>query len=182
MTVKPTTLNDACLIEPAVFGDERGYFLESWNALKYKEVGIDSTFVQDNQSCSPRGVLRGLHYQIESTQAKLVWVVQGEVYDVIVDLRRASSTFGKWFGVSLSAENKSRLYVPRGFAHGFLVSSESAVFCYKCDNYYAPQHERTIAWDDPELAIDWPLADCGKPTISAKDMAGKSFAECDKFE
>ncbi len=182
MHVEATSLADACLIKPEVFGDQRGYFFESWNARDYQEAGIACDFVQDNQSCSPRGVLRGLHYQIQSTQAKLVWAQQGEVYDVIVDLRRSSPTFGRWHGVCLTEENKYRLLVPRGFAHGFLVLSETAVFCYKCDNYYAPQYERSLLWNDSELDINWPLDLSGQPILSAKDAAADTFANCDKFD
>lgn len=176
MNIQPTALDGAILIEPRVFGDDRGYFFESWNARAFAEAGIDCAFVQDNVSRSARGVLRGLHYQAEQTQAKLVWVQAGEVFDVIVDIRRGSPTFGKWEGFYLSAENKRRLFVPRGFAHGFLVVSESAEFFYKCSDYYAPQHERAIIWNDPTLGIEWPLGGIGAPILSKRDAEAARFA------
>lgn len=176
MLVLPTSLEGAFLIEPRIFGDDRGYFFESWNARDYAVHGIDTDFVQDNVSRSTCGVLRGLHYQAENTQAKLVWTQSGEVFDVIVDIRAGSPTFGRWEGFVLSAENKRRLFVPKGFAHGFLVLSESADFFYKCSDYYAPQHERAIRWDDPTLAITWPLEGIGSPLISPKDAAASLFS------
>ncbi|WP_044873077.1 dTDP-4-dehydrorhamnose 3,5-epimerase [Pseudomonas sp. LFM046] len=175
-----TDLPDVLILEPKVFGDERGFFFESFNARTFTEVtGVQREFVQDNHSRSQRGVLRGLHYQLQKTQGKLVRVVQGEVFDVAVDVRRSSPTFGRWVGVHLSAENKRQLWVPEGFAHGFLVLSESAEFLYKTTDYYAPEHERCIRWDDPDLAIDWPIAEA--PQLSAKDQAGANFKDADLF-
>lgn len=170
-----TELADVLILEPKVFGDERGFFFESFNARAFAQAtGLTREFVQDNHSRSTRGVLRGLHYQLQQPQGKLVRVTAGEVYDVAVDLRQGSRTFGRWLGVHLSAENKRQLWVPEGFAHGFLVLSEFAEFLYKTTEYYAPEHERCIRWDDPTLAIDWPLQ--GKPQLSAKDQAGVAFA------
>lgn len=175
-----TKLPGVLTLEPKVFGDERGFFFESFNARAFAEAtGLQCEFVQDNHSRSQRGVLRGLHYQVQQAQGKLVRVTAGEVYDVAVDLRRSSPTFGKWVGTLLSAENKRQLWVPTGFAHGFLVLSEFAEFLYKTTDYYAPEHERCIRWDDPSLAIDWPLD--GVPQLSAKDQAGLSFAEAQVF-
>src|SRR3546814_4413272 len=164
------------LIEPAVFPDARGFFLESWNARRFAEAGIDAAFVQDNHSRSVRGTLRGLHYQIERTQGKLVRVTQGEVFDVAVDIRRSSPTFGRWVGARLSAANKAMLWVPPGFAHGFCVLSEAAGFLYKCTDFYAAQHERSIRWDDPDIGIDWPLQAGVAPSVSPRDAAGGSEA------
>jgi dTDP-4-dehydrorhamnose 3,5-epimerase len=155
------------LIEPKVFGDARGFFLESWNELRYREAGLAATFVQDNLSFSRRGALRGLHFQNPAPQAKLVSVLQGEVFDVAVDIRRRSPTFGRWHGVNLSAENKRQFFIPPGFAHGFAVLSDAALFFYKCTDFYAPQHEVTVAWDDPDIGIQWPLAN---PVLSDKDQ------------
>jgi dTDP-4-dehydrorhamnose 3,5-epimerase len=167
-----TPIDGLVMLEPRVFGDERGFFLESYNQRSFEQlVGFAPAFVQDNHSKSVRGVLRGLHYQIEQPQGKLVRCTAGAVWDVAVDLRRGSATFGRWWGVELSADNKRQLWVPPGFAHGFLVLSESAEFMYKTTDYYAPQHERCIAWNDPELAIDWPL-DGREPVLSAKDRVG----------
>jgi dTDP-4-dehydrorhamnose 3,5-epimerase len=177
--VTPTAIADVLLIEPKVFGDPRGFFLESWNAKVFAEAGIPASFVQDNHSRSPRGVLRGLHYQVRQSQGKLVRVASGEVFDVAVDLRRASPTFGRWVGERLSAENKRMLWIPPGFAHGFLVLSESADFLYKTTDYYAPEHERVLAWNDPELGIRWPLA--GTPTLSARDAAGTRLRDAEVF-
>lgn len=179
MNIARTSLPDVLLIEPKVFGDARGFFLESWNARAFTAAGIPAAFVQDNHSRSSRSVLRGLHYQVQQMQGKLVRVIAGEVYDVAVDIRRSSPTFGRWVGVTLSAENRRIVWIPPGFAHGFLVLSEAAEFLYKATDYYAPEHERTIAWDDPELAIDWPLA--GAPTLSAKDRAGIRFRDAQVF-
>ena len=165
---------DVVLIEPKVFGDERGFFFESFNHQQFEEaIGRQVNFVQDNHSRSARGVLRGLHYQTRQTQGKLVRVVQGEVFDVAVDIRKDSSTFGKWVGVLLSAENKHQLWVPEGFAHGFVVLSESAEFLYKTTDYYAPAYERCICWNDSDLGIDWPID--FPPTLSAKDESGASL-------
>lgn len=166
MKVTPTAIPEVLIVEPRVFPDERGYFLETWNQLRYAEAGIDVTFVQDNLSFSRRGVLRGLHYQNPNAQGKLVSAAHGEVFDVAVDLRVDSPTFRQWVGVTLSAENQRRLWVPAGFAHGFVVTSESAVFAYKCTDYYAPRDERSLRWNDPELSIDWPVE---SPVLSAKD-------------
>ncbi len=157
------------LIEPRVFGDTRGFFLESWNERRYRDAGIPGPFVQDNLSFSRRGTLRGLHFQNPSAQAKLVSVLQGEVFDVAVDMRRSSPTFGQWQGATLSAENKQQFFIPPGFAHGFAVLSETALFCYKCTAFYAPKHEVTLAWNDPDIGIQWPLAD---PVLSEKDQRG----------
>ena len=180
MNVIATLIPDVLIIEPKVFGDARGFFFESYNRRTFREAtGIDVDFVQDNHSRSARGVLRGLHYQIRQPQGKLVRVVAGEVFDVAVDLRRASPTFGKWVGATLSAENKRMMWVPAGFAHGFLVTSEHAEFLYKTTDYYAPEHERCIAWNDPALAIAWPLD--GEPALSAKDRAGTPFRDAETF-
>jgi dTDP-4-dehydrorhamnose 3,5-epimerase len=176
-----TSLADALVLEPEVFGDARGFFFESFNARRFGEImGTATHFVQDNHSRSAKGVLRGLHYQIRQPQGKLVRVVAGEVFDVAVDLRRSSPTFGKWYGHRLSAENKLQLWIPAGFAHGFLVLSDSADFLYKTTDYWAPEHERCIAWNDADLAIDWPL-DGVVPQISAKDARGAAFADAEMF-
>lgn len=176
MKITPCAIPDVLLIEPKVFGDERGFFYESFNQRDFQKItGLDLQFVQDNHSKSAKGVLRGLHYQVQQPQGKLVRVVAGEVFDVAVDIRPGSPTYGRWVGEILSADNKRELWVPPGLAHGFLVLSESAEFLYKTTDYYAPVHERAIAWNDPTLAIDWPLN--GKsPLLSAKDAAGASFA------
>jgi len=175
-----TELPGVLILEPRVFGDDRGFFFESFNARAFAEAtGLQCEFVQDNHSRSQRGVLRGPHYQVQQAQGKLVRVSAGEVYDVTVDLHRSSPTFGKWVGTLLSAENKRQLWIPAGFAHGFLVLSEFAEFLYKTTDYYAPEHERCIRWDDPSLAIDWPLD--GAPQLSTKDQAGVSFAEAQVF-
>lgn len=180
MQAIPTGIPGLTVLEPRVFGDARGFFFESFNQKKFAELtGASETFVQDNHSRSARNVLRGLHYQIKQPQGKLVRVVAGEVFDVAVDIRRSSPTFGKWFGVHLSAENKKMLWIPAGFAHGFIVLSESAEFLYKTTDYWAPEHERCIIWNDPELGIDWPLQ--GEPLLSAKDAAGKAFREAEVF-
>jgi dTDP-4-dehydrorhamnose 3,5-epimerase len=180
MNVIQTDLPGVLILEPKVFGDERGFFYESFNARAFAEAtGLSREFVQDNHSRSQRGVLRGLHYQVQQAQGKLVRVTAGEVYDVAVDIRRDSPTFGRWIGVTLSAENKRQLWVPEGFAHGFLVLSEFAEFLYKTTDYYAPAHERCIRWDDPSLAIDWPHATA--PQLSAKDQAGLTLNEAEMF-
>lgn len=176
----PTSLPDVFVLEPRVFGDERGFFLESYNEQAMREFGIDEGFVQDNHSCSSRNVLRGLHYQVKQTQGKLVRVVEGEILDVAVDLRRSSPTFGRWEAVRLSGENKRMLWIPRGFAHGFRVISEKAHVLYKATDYYAPEHERTLVWNDPELKIDWGLD--SEPIISAKDQRGVNLANAETFE
>ena len=184
MKVTPTALPEVLLIEPQVFGDDRGFFFESWNQRQLDAiVGTPLRFVQDNHSRSRRGVLRGLHYQVEQSQGKLVRVVQGLVFDVAVDLRRGSRRLGQWVGVLLSAEDKRQLWIPPGFAHGFLVLSDTAEFLYKTTDYYAPAAERCLAWDDPHVGIRWPLAEVGgAPSLSAKDAQGQSWADCDKFD
>ncbi|AFY68931.1 dTDP-4-dehydrorhamnose 3,5-epimerase [Thalassoporum mexicanum PCC 7367] len=181
MEIIKTKIPDLLIIEPAVFGDDRGFFMESFNQQKLAdEAGITLEFVQDNHSRSGKNVLRGLHYQIQQAQGKLVRVVIGEVLDVAVDLRKSSPTFGQWVSVILSAENKRQFWVPPGFGHGFLVRSDYADFLYKTTNYYAPQHERSLLWNDPELNIDWQLD--GEPILSNKDKAGKRLKEADLFD
>jgi dTDP-4-dehydrorhamnose 3,5-epimerase len=167
------------IIEPRVFGDERGFFYESYNQRAMIAAGITAEFVQDNHSRSARGVLRGLHYQTQHTQGKLVRVISGSVYDVAVDLRKSSPTFGKWVGIELSAENKRMAWIPPGFAHGFVVTSDNAEFLYKTTDYWAPEFERSLLWNDPALGINWPLI--GEPTIAAKDAAGLPFSQCEVF-
>ena len=174
MKVSATDLAGVKLIEPRVFGDDRGFFMESWNARAFAQAGIDATFVQDNHSRSRKGVLRGLHYQIEHAQGKLVRCVAGEVFDVIVDLRRSSPTFGRSLGLTLSAQNQRMLWVPPGFAHGFLVLSEFVDFLYKTTDYWYPEHERTLLWNDAALGIAWPLG--GAPILAPKDAAGTPLA------
>ncbi len=179
-----TEIPEVFILEPKVFGDARGFFTESFNAEAFaKATGLRPNFVQDNHSKSGRGVLRGLHYQLQQPQDKLVRVVQGEVFDVAVDLRRSSPTFGHWVGVHLSAENFRQVWVPRGFAHGFIVLSETAEFLYKTTGYYSPASERAIAWNDPQLGIRWPLPEgLAAPLLSGKDQLAKSFAEAEMFE
>lgn len=180
MQVLKTTIPEVLIFEPRVFGDERGFFFESFNQKVFNEAtGLSPDFVQDNHSRSAKGVLRGLHYQVQQAQGKLVRVSAGEVFDVAVDLRRGSATFGQWVGAHLSAENKRQMWVPEGFAHGFLVLSECAEFLYKTTDFYAPQYERCIRWDDPEIGIAWPVQ--GQPTLSAKDQQGKSLQEAELF-
>jgi len=179
MDFLPTSIPDVMLIKPRVFGDARGFFMETWEARKFAAAGLDVTFVQDNYSRSVQGTLRGLHYQVEQPQGKLVRVTYGEVFDVAVDIRKSSPTFGKWVGATLSDKNKHQLWVPPGFAHGFYVLSEAAEFFYKCSDFYAPTHERTLCWDDPELKIEWPLL--GMPLLSPKDQLGKRLADADCF-
>ena len=174
MNVIKTEIQDVLIIEPQVFGDERGFFMESWNYKAFNDaVGREVNFVQDNHSRSAKGVLRGLHYQVQQPQGKLVRVVAGEVFDVAVDLRKASETFGKWVGCHLSAENKRQFWLPEGFAHGFLVLSETAEFLYKTTDFHAPEYEQCIRWDDPDLGIEWPMK--GGLTLSAKDADGDTF-------
>ena len=168
MKLTLTPIKDLVVIEPKVFGDERGYFYEAYNKNTFHELGLDYDFVQDNQSFSRKGVLRGLHFQKQFPQAKLVRVIEGEVFDVAVDLRKDSPTFGKWYGVTLSGENKKMFMIPRGFAHGFLVLSETAVFSYKCDNFYHPNDEGGIIYNDPDIGIEWPEVDC-ELVLSEKD-------------
>ncbi|MCZ8253459.1 MAG: dTDP-4-dehydrorhamnose 3,5-epimerase [Hylemonella sp.] len=181
MQIVPTAIPEVLIIEPKVFGDARGFFFESYNARAFAQAtGLDLNFVQDNHSRSARGVLRGLHYQLKQAQGKLVRVVRGSVFDVAVDVRRSSPTFGRWVGVELSESNHRQLWVPAGFAHGFLVTSESAEFLYKTTDYYAPEHERCIAWNDPAIGIEWPL-DGGAPALSAKDQQGVPLAQAEVF-
>ena len=182
MKATPLTIPDVILIEPKVFGDERGFFFESFNQAQFEQaIGKSVQFVQDNHSRSVKHVLRGLHYQIQQPQGKLVRVVQGEVFDVAVDLRKSSKTFGQWVGEILSAENKRQLWIPEGFAHGFVVLSDTAEFLYKTTDYWFPEHERCIRWDDPTLAIDWPPI-INQPVISAKDGQCASFDAAEVFE
>ncbi len=181
MKIIYTEIPDVLIIEPRVFGDDRGFFYESYNERKWRVLtGLDTKFVQDNHSLSLRGVLRGLHYQIRQTQGKLVRVVSGEIFDVAADIRRSSRTYGKWVAVRISAENKRQLWVPEGFAHGFLVLSESAEVLYKATDYYAPEYERSIIWNDPDLAINWPLK--GEPVVSPKDSKGLLLKDAEVFE
>jgi dTDP-4-dehydrorhamnose 3,5-epimerase len=180
MKVTPTNLPEVLLIEPRVFGDERGFFFESWNEREFRRAGIDQHFVQDNHSRSARHVLRGLHYQIRQPQGKLVRVVAGEIFDVAVDVRRSSPRFGQCVTVSLSAEKHNMLWVPVGFAHGFCVVSDFAEVLYKATDLYAPEHERTIAWNDPAIGIRWPIA--GSPTLSPKDSKGVPLSEAEVFD
>ncbi|WP_163339734.1 dTDP-4-dehydrorhamnose 3,5-epimerase [Desulfopila sp. IMCC35008] len=181
MNVIRTVIEDVLIIEPQVFGDDRGFFLESYNEKRWREeTGLTKPFVQDNHSRSVRGVLRGIHYQIKQPQGKLVRVVSGEVFDVAVDLRKNSKTFGQWVSVLLTAENKKQLWIPEGFGHGFLVVSEHADFLYKTTDYYSPENERCIVWNDAQLNIDWPQDI--EPQLSAKDSKGVRFADADVFE
>ncbi len=180
MKTTPTALPGVLVIEPSVFGDDRGFFFESWNARALAESGIDAAFVQDNHSRSRRGVLRGLHYQVRRPQGKLVRTVVGEAYDVVVDLRRSSPTFGRSVGITLSAENRKMLWVPPGFAHGFLALTDTVDFLYKTTDYWHREHERTLLWNDPALGIDWPLA--GEPILAAKDAAGTPLAQAETFD
>ena len=180
MKIAATNLTDIFVLEPAVHGDERGFFFESFNQKRFEEaVGRKTQFVQDNHSRSVKGVLRGLHYQIRQPQGKLIRALQGEIFDVAVDLRRHSATFGKWSGTVLSAENKKQMWVPEGFAHGFVVTSETAEILYKVTDYYAPQHERSLLWNDAAIAIAWPLD--GAPILSVKDRIGAPLAQAEVF-
>lgn len=181
MKVIETSLPGVVIVEPRVFGDERGFFLESWNRNAFAGHDLPVEFVQDNHSRSSQGVLRGLHYQIQKPQGKLVRVTQGEVFDVAVDLRRSSPSFGKWTGVVLSAQNHRMFWVPPGFAHGFYVLSESADFQYKCTEYYAPEHERSLQWNDPAVGVEWPLVNGQQPIVSDKDRDCPPMAELDVF-
>lgn len=187
MKLIPTALAEVLVVEPRVFGDSRGFFLESFNQREFAaQTGVTLPFVQDNHSRSSRGVLRGLHYQLKQPQGKLVRVVRGRVFDVAVDMRRSSPSFGRWAGVELSEDNHRQLWVPPGFAHGFLVLSESCDFLYKTTDYYAPQHERSLAWNDPRVGIAWPLADLAEhglePQLSAKDQAAPAWANAEFFD
>ncbi len=180
MKITKTVIPDVLLLEPKVFGDSRGFFFESHNDRRFQEeTGVEVRFVQDNHSRSARGVLRGMHYQVEQPQGKLLRVIRGAIYDVAADLRRSSATFGRWVGVELSEENNLQMWVPMGFAHGFLVTSDTADVLYKTTDYYAPEHERCIAWDDPELAIGWPAGVV--PSLSAKDAQGVSLKSASVF-
>jgi dTDP-4-dehydrorhamnose 3,5-epimerase len=180
MKVTPTAIPEVLILEPQVFGDDRGFFFESFNARKFEQLtGVAVNFVQDNHSKSARDVLRGLHYQIRQPQGKLVRVASGAIFDVVVDLRKSSPFFGRWVGVELSAENRRQLWVPPGFAHGFVVTSETAECLYKTTDYWAPEHERSLLWNDPALGIDWPLT--GSPMLSGKDSAGLLLADAESF-
>jgi len=177
----PTGLPEVLVIEPKVFGDDRGFFFESFNQRDFQQLtGLDTVFVQDNHSRSAKGVLRGLHYQIRQPQGKLVRVVRGEIYDVAVDLRRSSPNFGKWVGVTLSEQNKHQLWVPPGFAHGFVATSEAVEVLYKTTDYWYPEHERSLLWNDSTVGVQWPVE--GTPTLAAKDAAGKLFADAEMFD
>jgi dTDP-4-dehydrorhamnose 3,5-epimerase len=179
--VLPTAIPEVVVIEPIVREDARGFFLETWHAARYADAGLPATFVQDNHSGSARGVLRGLHYQLTRPQGKLVRVVHGAVFDVAVDLRRSSPTFGRWVGVELTAEGHRQLWIPPGFAHGFYTTSERADLTYKCTEYYAAGDERTLRWDDPDLAIGWPLDPARPPILSPKDLAGLPLADAELY-
>lgn len=181
MNIVETALPGVLIIEPRVFGDSRGFFMETWNHQAFTDAGLEFTFVQDNHSCSQKGVLRGLHFQNPGSQGKLVRVTRGAVFDVAVDLRASSPSFGQWVGVKLSAENKRMLWVPEGFAHGFLTLEDNTDFLYKCTNAYSPQSEYTLAWDDPAVGIEWPIVGL-EPVISDKDMRGLSLAAVPVFE
>jgi dTDP-4-dehydrorhamnose 3,5-epimerase len=178
----PTNIPDVILIEPKIYGDTRGFFVETYQAQRFADAGIPENFVQDNHSGSQQGTLRGLHYQIQHAQGKLVRVIAGEVYDVAVDIRRSSPTFGQWVGVRLSAENKHQLWVPSGFAHGFYVISEWAEVIYKVTDIYAPEWERTLAWDEPTIKVEWPVPPGDQPLLSAKDIQGKTLDDAELFD
>lgn len=182
MLFTPTSLPEVILIEPQVFGDERGFFMETYHERKFVDAGIPTTFVQDNHSRSRQGTLRGMHYQIRQAQGKLVRVVVGEIFDAVVDLRRSSPAFGKWVGVSLSAHQKNQLWIPPGFAHGFYVISDWADLVYKASDFYAPEWERCLSWNDPAVGIEWPLIPGGLPILSARDSQGKLLHEAECFE
>lgn len=181
MKIEPLAIPDVKKITPAVYGDSRGFFMEVWRADEFAMAGTGEGFVQENQSMSVKNTLRGLHYQIRRPQGKLVRVVSGEIFDVAVDLRKSSPFFGQWTGAGLSAENKEMLWIPPGFAHGFLVLSETAVMIYKCTDYWAPEHERSIIWNDKELSVDWPLPKGVTPLMSPKDIDGKSFKNAEVY-
>lgn len=182
MDITAAIIQDIKIITPKMYQDERGFFMETFHQEKYAQMGIDLPFVQDNHSGSNRGVLRGLHYQIKQPQGKLIWLVQGEIFDVAVDLRRSSSTFGQWFGMAISAENKCQIWIPPGFAHGFYVMSEWAEVIYKATDMYAPEWERTLLWNDPELSIPWPIEKGFDPQVSKKDEMGMPLNRADLFE
>jgi len=181
MKFEETSLPGVIRVTPTVFADDRGYFMETWQAQRYRDAGIDADFVQDNFSQSSKGTLRGLHYQIEQSQGKLLRVVLGEVFDVAVDLRKASPNFGRWAGEILSADNKQQLWIPSGFGHGFLVLSDTAEFEYKCTDYYAPDFERSIHWNDPDIGIDWPLAEGEQPMLSKKDALAPNLKDAETY-
>lgn len=182
MEFLPTRLPDVIVIRPEVFEDSRGFFTETWNRKDFEHAGIDADFVQDNYSSSVAGTVRGLHYQIKQAQGKLVRVVKGEVFDVVVDVRKSSPDFGQWASEVLSAENRKQMWIPPGFAHGFLVLSDTAEFHYKCTEYYAPEHERTLQWNDSDIGIDWPLSEDEKPILSARDQAGLPLREAEVYD
>ncbi len=182
MQFLPTRLPDVILIRPKVFEDPRGFFTDTWHRKLFEQEGIDAIFVQDSHSGSVAGTVRGLHYQIKQAQGKLIRVVKGEAFDVAVDMRRSSPDFGQWAGELLSAENRKMIWIPPGFAHGFLVLSKSAEFEYKCTDYYAPEHERTLQWNDPDIGIDWPLLDGEQPILSAKDRSGLPLKESQAYD
>lgn len=181
MEFEPLSIPEVVLVHPRVFGDDRGFFLETWQQTRFAEAGIADGFVQDNHSRSGRGVLRGLHYQVRQPQGKLVRVVRGRVFDVAVDLRRSSPSFGRWVGAELSEENFRMLWVPPGFAHGFLVLSESADLVYKCTDFYAPEHERTVIWNDVDIAVQWPQPTGDEPILSARDAAAPALSEAETY-
>jgi dTDP-4-dehydrorhamnose 3,5-epimerase len=181
MSVIETALSEVKIIEPKVFGDERGFFLESWNAGRFAEAGLPTSFVQDNHSRSARGVLRGLHYQLVNPQGKLVRVVSGRAFDVAVDIRASSPTFGHWIGIELSAANKRMFWVPPGFAHGFLSLEDGTDFLYKCTDFYAPEHERSILWSDPAIGIDWPEVESSELKLSPRDTAGVPLVDAEVY-
>lgn len=182
MKIRHLSIPDVMVMEPAVFGDSRGFFMETFRDGFFRDQVADVCFVQDNHSGSSQGILRGLHYQIQQPQGKLVRVISGEVFDVAVDLRRSSPDFGKWVGETLSSENRKMMWIPPGFAHGFYVLSPVAEFVYKCTDYYAPEHERSIQWDDPDIGIQWPLKDGGRPVLSSKDEKGTLLKNAQVFE
>jgi dTDP-4-dehydrorhamnose 3,5-epimerase len=177
-----TQIPDVVVIDPVVFEDERGFLMETWQAARFRDAGIDATFVQDVHSRSAKGVIRGLHYQIERAQGKLIRVIRGDLFDVAVDLRRSSPTFGQWVGETLSAGNRRLMWVPAGFAHGFMVLSEYAEIEYRMTDYHSPEHGRSIVWDDPDIGIDWPRIDGHEPTLSPKDMDGVSLKDAETYE
>ncbi len=179
MKTTALAIPEVLILEPKIFGDQRGYFFESYNRSVFEAAGVTSEFVQDNQSKSQKNVLRGLHYQVKQTQGKLVRVLAGRIFDVAVDLRRSSPTFGKWVGAELTAEQHNMIWVPRGFAHGFVVLSDTAEVAYKADDFYAPEQERTLLWNDPEVGVEWPFS--GEPILAAKDAAGKRLRDCEVF-
>lgn len=181
MHIIDTTIADIKILEPRIFGDDRGFFLETYRDDWFRENIADVSFVQDNHSKSTQGILRGMHYQLKQAQGKLVRVISGEVYDVVIDMRKNSPSFGQSFGTLLSAENKRQMWIPAGFAHGFYVTSDSAEFVYKCTEYYAPEYEESVLWNDPALAIEWPIPAGGKPLLSAKDEAGKLFKNAEYY-